>query len=236
MAGAKSACVTRGWAIWVARRRRNLCEEARRWEAVAGGIGGRAHLHGVADEARRSIPAQCMGLLCTPGDQTRCACACGEGSRENWRGVRRAQQLGCGARSRVAQQARSRRALCRGQGGRSAYWRGRDFADLRSADALNEEISEDREFKASADLKSPSPGAARTGVLPSCPRHSARLLRACCTNLLRSATCLMPCAHLASFPELPSPHARTAPRLPAGMQSKPMHWAGMLLRASSATP
>eukprot|EP00964_Phaeocystis_antarctica_P101888 scaffold67348_cov76-Phaeocystis_antarctica.AAC.4 len=116
-------------------------------------------------------------------------------------------------------------------GGRSAYWRGRDFADLRSADALNEESSGDREFKASADLKSPSPG-----VLPSCPRRSARLLRACCTNLLRSATCLMPCAHLASFPELPSPHARTAPRLPAGMQSKPMHWAGMLLRASSATP
>ena len=32
----------------------------RRWEAVAGGIGGRAHLHGVADD---------MGLLCMPASR-----------------------------------------------------------------------------------------------------------------------------------------------------------------------
>ena len=35
------------------------------------------------------------------------------------------------------------------------------------------------------------------------------MLRACCTNLLRSATCLMPGARLASFPGLRSPHAHT---------------------------
>ena len=54
VAGAKIACVTRGWAIWIAGGSRTT----RRWEAVAGGIGGRAHLHGVADEACacRSIP------------------------------------------------------------------------------------------------------------------------------------------------------------------------------------
>ena len=42
------------WAIWIAGGSRTT----RRWEAVAGGIGGRAHLHGVADEACacRSIP------------------------------------------------------------------------------------------------------------------------------------------------------------------------------------
>ena len=29
---------------------------------MVGGISGGAHFHGVADEARRSTPAQCMGL------------------------------------------------------------------------------------------------------------------------------------------------------------------------------
>jgi hypothetical protein len=41
---------------------------------VAGGIGGRAHLHGLAHGARRSIPAQCMGLLCMPATTWVCVC------------------------------------------------------------------------------------------------------------------------------------------------------------------
>ena len=66
---------------------------------------------------------------------------------------------------------------------------------------------------------------------PSCPRrHSARLLRAWCTHLLRSATCLMPGAHLASFPGSLRRTRTCTASCPQAMRSKPKHWAGMLLR------
>ena len=78
----------------------------RRWEAVAGGIGGRAHLHGVADD---------MGLLCMPASRGGAMCV---GRREPGRAgevsVRQAQEfVGLWFAQQVAQQARSRRALCR---------------------------------------------------------------------------------------------------------------------------
>ena len=65
----------------------------------------------------------------------RCACACGEGSREHWRGVRRAT-VGCGARSRCVRQARSRRALCRGQDGKHTAALQGTWADLRGERTL----------------------------------------------------------------------------------------------------
>ena len=131
---------------------------------MAGGIGGRAHLHGVADEARRSIPAQCMGLLCMPASGAHVHAVKGAGNTGEV----------CAARN-------------------SGLWRAQQVCAA-----------------------------------------GARLLRACCTNLLRSATCLMPGAHLASFPGLRSPHAHTHRLILAGMQ--PMHLEGMLLRAPSANP
>ena len=75
---------------------------------MAGGIGGRAHLHGVAEEARRSIPAQCMGLLCMPASGAHVHAVKGAGNTGEVCAVRnsglwRAQQV-CAA---GAQQARA---------------------------------------------------------------------------------------------------------------------------------
>ena len=112
---------------------------------MAGGIGGRVHLYGVAEEARRSIPAQCMGLLCMPASGAHVHAVKGAGNTGEV----------CAARN-------------------SGLWRAQQV---------------------------------------------------CAAG-----------AQLASFPELPSPHAQAHRVCPQAMQSKPMHWAGMLLRASSATP
>ena len=75
---------------------------------MAGGIGGRAHLHGVAEEARRSIPAQCMGLLCMPASGAHVHAVKGAGNTGEVcaarnSGLWRAQQV-CAA---GAQQARA---------------------------------------------------------------------------------------------------------------------------------
>ena len=57
---------------------------------MAGGIGGRAHLHGVADGARRSIPSKCMGLLCMPAGKSGACVRAAKGAQGSWPGTRRA--------------------------------------------------------------------------------------------------------------------------------------------------
>ena len=133
---------------------------------MAGGIGGRAHLHGVADEARRSIPAQCMGLLCMPASGAHVHAVKGAGNTGEVcaarnSGLWRAQQV-CAA---GAQQARA------------VPWAGRGSTPLRAAPALGDLRESQRTFeskfkgpafKASAQLSNPpkSPAPGRSGVLP----------------------------------------------------------------------
>ena len=201
---------------------------------MADGTGGRAHLHGVADEARRSIPAQCMGLLCMPAGKRGAVRACGEGSSGKLarcaQGIRHVAE-----RSRFVQQARSRRALRRGQDGSTPVRAAPGLGDLRSADALNSRSSLISSFKASADLKSAKSLPRQYALRPPCPRHSARLLRACRTHLLRAPQpTVARGAHLASVPgSLHRMHMRTARR-----HAEQAHALGRdaPIRASSATP
>ena len=141
----------------------------------------------------------------------RCACACGEGSREHWRGVRRAQQWAVARAAGVCGRRAAGARCAVGRTGQHTTARGAStWRFERVSGRLNSKFK-GPSFKSSAHLSNPpkSPAPAQRCAAPSCPRHSARLLRACCTNLLRSATCLMPGAHLASFPGLRSPHAHT---------------------------
>ena len=84
---------------------------------MAGGIGGRAHLHGVADGARRSIPSKCMGLFCMPAGRSG---ACGVRQRE----PREAGQVRAGhkARGRAQQVCAAGAAGARCAVGRTGSW------------------------------------------------------------------------------------------------------------------
>ena len=62
---------------------------------MACGIGGRAHLHGVADGARRSTPSKCMGLLCMPAGKSGACVRAAKGAQGSWAGARRALGSRC---------------------------------------------------------------------------------------------------------------------------------------------
>ena len=137
---------------------------------MAGGIGGRAHLHGVADEARRSIPAQCMGLLCMACGQTRCAL------RVRRRELREAGQVRAGHKAR----GRAQQVCAAGaQQARAVPWAGREHTRARGASTWRFERGQRTfEFKIQrafiqivrSPLKSAQvPGAGRSGVLPVLP-------------------------------------------------------------------
>ena len=182
--------------VWLGRR-----GGGRLW--AAGSAAG-ARLYGFADGARKSIPSKCMG--CMPAKIGVCARAA-NGAQGSWPGARRGHK----ARGR-AQQVCAAGA----QQARAVPWAGREhtgargaaLGDLRSADALNSRSSLISSFKASADLKSAKSLPRQYALRPPCPRHSARLLRACCATLLRAPqpNC---CARRTprQFSRLPSPHA-----------------------------
>ena len=164
-------------------------------------------------------------------------CVCGVRQREPreiWRGVRRVSGSRCMQQGWAAG-AQQARAVS--WAGREAYRCARCEGLGRfesSADALNRLV----QIQVSADLsKSPSVPGRRRSVRARPAAHgtaracSAPAAQPCCMHLLpiaRRAPGQLPWAPFA---------ARThAPLLPAGMQSKPMHLEGMLLRAPSATP
>ena len=140
------------------------------------------------------------------------------------RELREAGQVRAGHKAR----GRAQQVCAAGaQQARAVPWAGRGSTPLRAAPALGDlrefEVSgrlnskfKGPSFKASAHLsnppKSPAPGAAV--CFPSCPRHSARLLRACRTHLLRAPQpTVARGAHLASVPgSLHRMHMRTARR------------------------
>ena len=140
------------------------------------------------------------------------------------RELREAGQVRAGHKAR----GRAQQVCAAGaQQARAVPWAGRGSTPLRAAPALGDlrefEVSgrlnskfKGPSIKSSAHLsnppKSPAPGAAV--CFPSCPRHSARLLRACRTHLLRAPQpTVARGAHLASVPgSLHRMHMRTARR------------------------
>jgi hypothetical protein len=156
---------------------------------------------------------------CMPASIRVCA-ACDKGSPGK-SGEACAGHQAAGACSRVGQQARSRRALCRGQQGERARCAGFQgtWRFLRVCGQFERD-----QFKASAELSnSLSPSQRAQVCFPSCPRHSARLLRACCPTLLHAPAARYPAHASPDFPGLPLPHAHTHTHVVAGMHSKPMH-------------
>ena len=120
----------------------------------------------------------------------RCACACGEGSREHWRGVRRAQQWAvaraagvCGRRAAGARCAVGRTGQHTTARGATSTWR---FE--RGSGRLNSKFK-GPSFKASAQLSnppnSPAPGAAV------CSRPAHGTARACCAPAAQTC-CALP--------------------------------------------
>jgi hypothetical protein len=111
------------------------------------------------------------------------------------------------------------------QQARAVPWAGRGSTPLRAAPALGDLRESQRTFEfkiqrafiqsvRSALKYAQVPGAGAAVCFPSCPRHSARLLRACRAHLLRAPQpTVARGAHLASVPgSLHRMHMRTARR------------------------
>ena len=207
--------------VWLGRR-----GGGRLW--AAGSAAG-ARLYGFADGARKSIPSKCMG--CMPAKIGVCARAA-NGAQGSWPGARRGHK----ARGR-AQQVCAAGA----QQARAVPWAGREHTGARGARTWRfERVSGRLNAAFIQSVRSPSnppksPVSRAPVCFPSCPRHSARLLRACRTHLLRAPQpTVARGAHLASVPgSLHRMHMRTARR-----HAEQAHALGRdaPIRASSATP
>ena len=136
VAGAKSARVTRGCAIRYQRAATRVQElmwgwrgGGRQWQA--GSVAGAAHLHGVADDARRSIPAQCMG----PASTRVCVRRAAKGAQGNL--ARRAPGIGQQVHAAGLGGRRAAGARCVvGRTGSTPARAARDLANLRAQRTL----------------------------------------------------------------------------------------------------
>jgi hypothetical protein len=144
--------------------------------------------------------------------------ACGKGSPGK-SGEACAGYRAAGACSRVGQQARCRRALCRGQQGERARCAGAQghLAILRGLRTL--EFERDDSKRPLSSQTGQVPRSARSGMLPVLPTTqrapAARLL----PNPAACTCCPMPGARLARFPWAPFATRRMHTLVLAGMQA-----------------
>jgi hypothetical protein len=139
-------------------------------------------------------------------------CVCGVRQREPreiWRGVRRVSGSRCMQQGWAAgaQQARAVPRVA----GRARTLRRRpgtlgDFESLRTL-----EFERDDSKRPLSSQTGQVPAARAAVCFPSCPRHSARLLRACCPTLLHAPAARYPAHASPDFPGLPLPHAAHTP-------------------------
>ena len=157
------------------------------------------------------------------------------------RELREAGQVRAGHKAR----GRAQQVCAAGaQQARAVPWAGREHTGARGASTWRFERGSGRlnskfkgpSFKASAQLSNPPKSPAPAQRCASRPAHGTA--RACCAPAAHTCCArhspLLRAAH--TSPVFPAPFTACTCAPLAGMQSKPMHWAGMLLRASSATP
>ena len=144
--------------------------------------------------------------------------ACGKGSPGK-SGEACAGYRAAGACSRVGQQARCRRALCRGQQGERARCAGAQghLAILRGLRTL--EFERDDSKRPLSSQTGQVPRSARSGMLPVLPTTQRAPAARLPPNPAACTCCPIPGARLARFPWAPFAARRTHTRVLAGMQA-----------------